>query len=386
MNESTQSEKDLERFGKLLEEARSIKGVSLGKDAWRRLKKNRGSMIAITLLLLIGVLAFLAPLLPLQSPVLQYSSTRQYLEPQFEHETFTQNDGKDVELKAEIQKLVDGDANADMEVIMKKCFGSKLNFFDQWLVRSRFRIFDDWAIGSICGTDELGRDLLARIFWGSRVSIMVAIVATLVSLVIGVSYGATAGYLGGVTDDIMMRIVDVLYSIPFLFVVIFLITFLNAPKIKDILVEFNIDKITIFFFVIGAIFWLTMSRVVRGQVISLKQEQFIEAAKTIGASQTRIIFLQLVPNILSIVIVYLTLTIPSVMLFEAFLSFLGLGVEAPNVSWGLLANDGIQEINAITIRWWLVLFPGLTMGATLMALNILGDGLRDALDPRMKNK
>ena len=142
----------------------------------------------------------------------------------------------------------------------------------------------------------------------------------------------------------------------------------------------------VFYLVIGAIYWLTMSRVVRGQVISIKNEQFVEAARTIGATRMRIIFRHLVPNLLSIVIVYLTLTIPAVMLFEAFLSFLGLGVSPPDVSWGLLANDGIQVITPIKIYWWLVLFPGLALALTLFALNFLGDGLRDALDPRMKNR
>jgi oligopeptide transport system permease protein len=149
----------------------------------------------------------------------------------------------------------------------------------------------------------------------------------------------------------------------------------------------------VFYLLIGAIYWLTMSRVVRGQVISLKHEQFIEAARTIGASRGRIIFRHLVPNVLSIVIVYLTLTIPAVMLFEAFLSFLGLGVDPPDVSWGLLANEAIKVLSPsneniwrATIFWWLVLFPGLALALTLFALNFLGDGLRDALDPRMKNR
>ena len=215
---------------------------------------------------------------------------------------------------------------------------------------------------------------------------MVGVVAALVSLVIGVSYGATAGYLGGRVDNLMMRVVDILYSIPFIFVVIFLVTILSEDSIKKELEFLGLDQIMIFYIVIGAIYWLTMARVVRGQVISLKQELFVEAARTVGASQTRIIFVHLVPNVLSVVIVYLTLTIPAVMLFEAFLSFLGLGVSPPDVSWGLLANEGIKVITPIKIYWWLVLFPGLALATTLFALNFLGDGLRDALDPKMKNR
>jgi oligopeptide transport system permease protein len=243
------------------------------------------------------------------------------------------------------------------------------------------------------GTDAAGRDVMARLFWGARVSLTVGILAALVSLVIGVTYGAVAGYAGGMVDEIMMRIVDVLYSIPFIFVVIFAITILRAdspdpsvPSLKDRLEAWGIDQIAIFYILIGAIYWLTMSRVVRGQVISLKHEQFIEAARTVGARSGRIVLRHLIPNVLSVVIVYLTLTIPAVMLFEAFLSFLGLGVQAPDVSWGTLANEGIQVITPVKIYWWLVLFPGMALALTLFALNFLGDGLRDALDPRMKNR
>ena len=238
----------------------------------------------------------------------------------------------------------------------------------------------------MCGTDELGRDVFARLFWGARLSLAVAIVAALVSLVIGVSYGAISGYLGGTVDNFMMRFVDVLYAVPFIYVVLFLISILSQPKIKAQLEDVGITRITIFFIVIGAIFWLTMARVVRGQVMSLKNEQFIEAARTIGADKSRIIFRHLVPNVLSVIIVYLTLTIPKVMLFEAFLSFLGLGVEPPDVSWGLLANEGVKVITPIQVYWWLVVYPSLALGLTLFSLNFLGDGLRDALDPRLKNK
>jgi oligopeptide transport system permease protein len=168
--------------------------------------------------------------------------------------------------------------------------------------------------------------------------------------------------------------------------VIFVITILREDSVKEWFNEHNIDRIVIFYVVIGAIYWLTMSRVVRGQVISLKNEQFVDAARTIGASQKRIVFRHLVPNVMGVVIVYLTLTIPAVMLFEAFLSFLGLGVEPPDVSWGVLVNEGVQAITPLETFWWLVLFPGLALTLTLFALTFLGDGLRDALDPRLKNK
>jgi oligopeptide transport system permease protein len=204
-----------------------------------------------------------------------------------------------------------------------------------------------------------------------------------VSLVIGVTYGAVSGYVGGWVDDLMMRFVDILYSLPFIFIVIFLISILSEDVLKARLAAWGIDRITIFYLVVGAIYWLTMARVVRGQVISLRNELFVEAARSVGASQPRIIVKHILPNLLSVVIVYLTLTIPRVMLFEAFLSFLGLGVEPPDVSWGLLANEGIKVITPIKIYWWLIVFPSLALGITLYALNFLGDGLRDALDPKL---
>ena len=338
-------------------------------------------MTSLVFLIMLTLSAFFTPLLPLQSPIEQRLKTHQYDEPSFEPVSLAivsfRDDISVAKKKAEAQEAY--------EAQVRSLWGD-LALHDRLMVRARIAIFGDYCLPSLCGTDGLGRDILSRLFWGARVSLTVGIVATIVSLIIGVSYGATAGYLGGWVDNLMMRIVDVLYSIPFIFVVIFVLTILNEKEVKANLESIGINKIVAFYLLIGAIYWLTMSRVVRGQVISLRNEQFVDAAKVVGASQARIIFRHLVPNVLSIVIVYLSLTIPAVMLFEAFLSFLGLGVEPPNVSWGLLANQGIQAITPIDIYWWLVLFPGLALGLTLFALNFLGDGLRDALDPRMKNR
>ncbi|MEM7263147.1 MAG: ABC transporter permease [Planctomycetota bacterium] len=261
----------------------------------------------------------------------------------------------------------------------------ELGPLDRTMVGIRSSLFGLWRTGNWLGTDLKGRDLLARIVWGSRTSILVALAAALCSLAIGVTYGAFAGLVGGRVDNLMMRIVDILYSIPFIFVVIFLITIVNSNRVV-LEEQLGLNREVIFFFVVGAIYWLTMARVVRGQVLSLKNAEVIEATRVMGASTLRILFVHIVPNVLSVVIVYLTLTIPAVMLFEAFLSFLGLGIEPPKVSWGLLATDSTEAISPVRNLWWLVVFPAAAMGSTLLALNILGDGLRDALDPKLRGK
>ena len=220
------------------------------------------------------------------------------------------------------------------------------------------------------GTDPLGRDLLARVLHGGRVSLLVSLVATLVSLLVGVSYGAVAGYAGGKLDEAMMRFVDVLYSLPYLFLVILLLVFFAK-------------SLVLLFVALGLVQWLTMARIVRGQVISLKQQTFVEAARALGAGAPRVVFSHLVPNTLGPVIVYATLTVPAVMLQEAFLSFLGLGVQPPDASWGVLVDEGRK---LMTVFPWLVVFPGLALAGTLFALNFLGDGLRDALDPRSRGE
>jgi oligopeptide transport system permease protein len=223
------------------------------------------------------------------------------------------------------------------------------------------------------GTDNAGRDQLARVLQGGQISLFVGIISTLVSLLIGVSYGAIAGYVGGRVDNTMMRLVDILYSLPYVIVVIVLLSMFRSQTARG--------QLILLFVALGAVSWLTMARIVRGQVLSLKNQEFVMAAKATGVSTLRIIFRHVVPNTLGPVIVYATLTIPQIMLTEAFLSFLGFGVQAPLASWGSLASDGIQNI---AIFPWQLIFPGVTMALTLFSLNFLGDGLRDALDPQMR--
>lgn len=218
----------------------------------------------------------------------------------------------------------------------------------------------------LLGADSLGRDLLARLLMGLRVSLSIGLVATTVSLVIGVAWGAVAGYVGGRIDEVMMRIVDVLYSLPFIFFVILL------------MVTFG-SNIVLIFVAIGAVEWLTMSRIVRGQTLSLKQKEFIEAARAAGLTRGAIIARHIVPNLLGPVVVYVTLTIPAVILAESFLSFLGLGVQPPMASLGTLIANGAQNME---LAWWLLVFPSTAMVVTLMSFNFIGDGLRDAIDPK----
>jgi oligopeptide transport system permease protein len=239
------------------------------------------------------------------------------------------------------------------------------------------------------GTDLNGRDLLYRVLLGGQVSLLVGIAGAAVSFAIGTTYGMIAGYLGGSVDSFMMRLVDILYAIPRLIFLLILISAVD-PILRASMIAHGFQslvgysKIFILVACLGLTEWLTMARIIRGQVLSLKSREFVVAARSIGQSHWNIIWQHLLPNLVGVAIVYLTLTVPSVILDESFLSFLGVGIQAPLASWGLLLSDAAQVINPIKGYWWLLVFPAFAMGSTLLALNFLGDGLRDAFDPRQR--
>lgn len=307
-------------------EGEFIRGTSLWRDAWRRLLKNKLAVFGLVVVILITIASLIGP------------------------------------------------------ALIKRTMGFTPDYIptdDARLVKS-FPPFTgpegEFSWTHPMGTDNAGRDQLARVLQGGQISLFVGIISTLVSLLIGVSYGAIAGYVGGRLDNVMMRIVDVLYSLPYVIVVIVLLSMFRSQTARG--------QLILLFIALGSVSWLTMARIVRGQVLSLKNQEFVLAARATGVSAPRIIFRHVVPNTLGPVIVYATLTIPQIMLTEAFLSFLGFGVQAPLASWGSLASDGIQNI---AIFPWQLIFPGVTMALTLFSLNFLGDGLRDALDPQMRS-
>ena len=305
-------------------ETQAVRGTSLWQDAWRRLFRNRLAVVGLVLVVCVIVASMAGP------PIIEATTgyTYDYIP-------------SDVSLVRPFPPFTAPDGSFS------------------------------WA--HPMGTDNAGRDILARVFLGGRISLMVGLISTLVSLVIGITYGATAGYFGGQVDEVMMRIVDVLYALPYMMIVIVLLAMFGGHS--------PLSQLLLLFISLGAVSWLTMARIVRGQVLSLKAQEFVLAARATGVAPIRIIARHLVPNTLGPVIVYATLTIPSVMLLEAFLSFLGVGVQAPLASWGSLAADGVQNI---AIFPWQIICPGVTMAVTLFSLNFLGDGLRDALDPQMR--
>ncbi len=252
------------------------------------------------------------------------------------------------------------------------------------LAALRRRLFGDWSIGPCLGTDDLGRCLLSRLVFGARVSLTVAALASLLSLVLGTTLGLLAGWRGGAFDRWTMRVVDVISALPMVFLVIFVVSLLRG--VRNARPDMDIDQISVLLFVIALTSWLSVARLVRAEVASLKQRAFIDAAVLSGLSERAIFLRHLLPNLLPIVIVALTLNVPRIFLFEAFLSFLGLGVEAPSVSWGLLARQGYDSLTAVHATWWMVVFPAAAFLLTLLAMNFLGDRWSERLDPRQSSE
>ena len=343
-----------------------VEGVSLTTDAWRRLKKNRMAMFGLGVVVLYAVLSLTAPILPIHSFRYQVSEHRD-LPP-----SFTRSTGdlwlERVETRSRLLAERDGRTDLNDEELAE-------------LAAIRARVSTETAVIDgrevmvhrrryLLGTDHLGRDLLSRIIYGGRVSIAIGLIGTITSVLIGIVVGSIAGYIGGKTDYLIMRFVDVMYGLPYMLIVIILMAIFGRSI-------FNL------FLALSLVSWLVVSRVVRGQIISLKNSEFVEAARSMGASRGRIIFRHLVPNTAGIIIVFATLRIPAFIMQESFLSFLGLGISAPFASWGSLVSDGVERM---TTAPWQLFFPALAMTLFLFAMNFLGDGLRDAFDPHSKNR
>lgn len=343
----------------------SVKGVSLWLDAWRRLRKNKMAMGGLVVMIIYAVVSLSAGILPIYS-YKQQVLDHQYLPPSSKTagELLVENK---VELLTAFAQRQDRSLNevekAEIDELKERVATEKKVLLSGEEVMVHQRIYR-------LGTDGLGRDLLARIIYGGQVSIMIGLVGALASMIIGVILGALSGYIGGRFDSLMMRFVDIMYSLPYMLLVIIMMSFLG----KNIL---NL------FFALAIVSWLTVCRVVRGQIISLKNAEFVEAARASGASTWRIVYKHLIPNTMSVIVVYTTLRVPAFIMLEAFLSFLGLGVQAPFASWGVLIHDGVY---AMTTYPWMLWFPAIAMTLFLFSMNFFGDGLRDALDPQSKNK
>ena len=344
----------------------SIQGSSLNKDAWRRLKKNRMAITGLYIVIFYAVIAVAAPILPI------YSYKKIILDHQHLPPTFTKTAGElmyekvknrmEILAKKRGRDRLDENERKELQDLKRKIETETMEM-DGKVVKVHERMY-------YLGTDYHGRDMLARIIYGGQVSIAIGLIGSIVAVFVGTVVGAVAGYIGGAADNLIMRFVDIIYSLPYLLLVIIFMAMFG-------------QNILNLFFAIALVSWLTVARVVRGQIISLKNSEFVEAARSIGAGKRRIIFKHMIPNTLGVIIVFGSLEIPAFIMYEAFLSFLGLGISAPYASWGSLVGDAVAGMAHFP---WRLFFPAIVMTIFLFSMNFLGDGLRDAFDPQSKNK
>ncbi len=361
------------------------RGRSLWQDAWRRLRRNRAAVASAVVLAVVTLAAVVGPYLVPHDYDKVYS---EYVRVPASLEPYPRQESIIPEVEAALKRArVDVESVEVGDGVVRVAVASRRGEIDERITRylDRSDMFDDATIGEfsedrtravmtapiqqftfVFGTDGNGRDMLARILIAIRVSLAIGLLATAVALVIGVAWGAIAGYIGGRVDSVMMRIVDVLYSLPFVFFVIMLVVFFGR-------------NFVLMFIAVGAIEWLDMARIVRGQTLALKRREYVQAAEALGVSNRGILTRHIVPNTLGPVVIYMTLMVPRVIILESFLSFLGLGVQEPLTSLGVLIAEGARNIEGAT---WLLLWPALALAVTLFSLNFIGDGLRDALDPK----
>lgn len=342
-----------------------VKPVSLWADAWKRLKRNKMAVLGMWIVSIYMVVTFGAALLPFKSYTEQ-EMLHINLPPSTKSAGLValgQLENRQVDLKTAILKSDRPDLKQDLDRIQAEIIQLK-GEIDTNPIHKRVYIF---------GTDYLGRDMLARTIYGGQISIMIGLIGTITAAFIGIILGSIGGYIGGWIDNLIGRFVDLVYTLPYMLLVIIIMSMLPTGS----------NSFFVLFIAIAMISWLTISRVVRGQVISLKNSEFVEAAKSMGAGSGRIIFKHLLPNSLGIIIIYATLQFPSFIMSESFLSYLGLGISAPMASWGTLVSEGVQGMQLYP---WRLLVPAISMTIFLFAINFLGDGLRDALDPQSKNR
>jgi oligopeptide transport system permease protein len=334
----------------------TMKPVSLWADAWRRLRKNRMAFAGLIVITFYFAACLASPILPIYAYEEQVVA-HQNLPPSLHRAGRVMLATR----TAYMRQVMEADGRSEFNADEKSQIDAMAQDIQSNPVHRRLYLL---------GTDNLGRDLLSRILYGGRISIMIGLTGTLTSVLVGIVLGSISGYVGGRLDNLMMRFVDIMYSLPYMLLVIIMMALFGQ----------NIFNL---FVAIALVSWLTICRVVRGQIISLKHAEFVEAAKSMGASTGRIIFRHLTPNTLGVIVVFSTLMIPQFIMQESFLSFLGLGVSAPMASWGSLVSEGA---NVMELYPWQLLAPAVTMTLFLFAMNFLGDGLRDALDPQSKNK